>query len=620
MPRIKQSTIDEIRHRIPIEQVIGDYVALKKSGSTLKGLSPFSQEKTPSFVVNSEKGFYHCFSTSQGGDMFTFVQKLENLNFAESVEFIAKKFGIQVEYDYVGNEAQNSSLNKQILDMHEDAATWFSQQFFADNEQAQAIRKYWVEQRKMTLDDAKELRIGYAPVNSFELKKIFSAKKYDMRAILSSSIFVGREGERNMANVYPKFRGRMVIPICDIQGRVIGFTGRKTEFTPDNQAESGKYVNSRETDVFKKGNIAFNIHKAKSSMKEKDYCVIVEGQLDAIKMYTAGIKNTIATQGTALTDNHLMQIKRFCNRTVLLFDGDAAGIRANMKAISLCLKHELEPFIVPLPQGEDPDSFICKYGAEAMRQLVENKKKTAVSFAAQTLSGQAVEITAQKKGEIIFDIFEMLSQCKSKIILNEYLREVSLNFATSYVSVAKDFENFIEQKEKQKNPSSEEKNAQNKEKTTEKAEYKISSAQSDALIIALHCPDVGNLMAQAVDDEWIDMGKLSGKILMRLFGMFREGIEFDISEINNHFDSEAEKNAIYKILANDKIFIENPVKSANNCIKTIYKNHVLGEIEKANRMLVNENIEDTDKFFLLKRIADLKKKSQVPPKQIEEAD
>ena len=619
MPRIKQSTIDEIRHRISIDQVIGDYVALKKSGSTLKGLSPFSQEKTPSFVVNTEKSFYYCFSTSQGGDMFTFVQKMENLNFAESVEFIAKKYGVKVEYDYVGNEAQNASINKQILDMHEDAATWFSQQFFADNPQAEAIRTYWVQERKMSLEDAKELRIGYAPQNSFELKNIFKAKRYSMNAILNSSIFVGREGEQNMANVYPKFKGRMIVPICDIQGRVVGFTGRKTEFTPDVPAESGKYVNSKETDIFKKGNIAFNIHKAKTAMKEKDYCVIVEGQLDAIKMYTAGIRITIATQGTALTDTHLSQIKRFCNRVVLLFDGDTAGTRANMKAIGLCLKHELEPFVVPLPQEEDPDSYIRKYGADAMRELVENKKKTAVSFAAKTLSAQIGEITSQKKAEIIFDIFEMLSQCKSQIILNEYLRELSLNFATSYVLIAKDFESFIEKKNSE-NVNRIQSHTKQPQIEDSKKDYKISTAPADALIIALLHQDVGALMADAIDPEWIDTQKLSGKILMQLFGMYREGIEFEPEKIADYFELPQEKNAIYKILANSKILIENPVKSANNCIKTIYKNYISGEIEKANNQLVDENIDEAVRFSLLKRIADLKKKSRTPPKQIEEVD
>ena len=184
MPRIKQSSIETVRARVPIEQVVGEYVALKRSGSVLKGLSPFSHEKTPSFTVSPDKGLFYCFSTSQGGDMFDFVMKLENLNFAEAVEFVAKKFGIELEYDYSGAEVNNASLHKQLFEMHEDAATWFADQFFADNEQAQAIRKYWVEERKMTLDDAKRLRIGYAPVNSAELKRLFAKKRYTPEASL----------------------------------------------------------------------------------------------------------------------------------------------------------------------------------------------------------------------------------------------------------------------------------------------------------------------------------------------------------------------------------------------------------------------------------------------------
>ncbi len=615
MPRIKQSSIDEIKMKVPIETLIGGYVQLKKSGSIYKGLSPFSQEKTPSFTVDPNKSFYYCFSTSQGGDMFDFVQKMENLNFLESVEFIAKKFAITLEYDYTGKEVNNASQNKQIFDMHEDAATWFAEEFFADNEQAAAVRKYWLEERKMTLEDAKELRIGFAPQNSTGLKKIFVAKKYSVEAIAKSSIFIGREGERNFANYFPKFRGRMMIPICDIQGRVIAFTARKTQFTPDNPAESGKYVNSKETYIFKKGNVAFNLHKAKAEMKDKDYCVIVEGQLDAIKMYTAGIKNTIATQGTALTDNHLALIKRFCNRVVLLFDGDSAGIRANLKAIAMCLTHELEPFVVPLPEGEDPDSFIDANGAEKMRDLVENKRKTAVSYATQTLSKKAGELSAQKKGEIVKTIFEMLSRCNSSIILNEYLREVSTNLGITYTSIVEDYEKFAKEKTKQLSKPHENEN-QKKEEVA--VEYKISSAPADALIVALLHPDVGAMMAECIAPEWLEKNKLSTKILVKLFAMFKEGLEFNASKINEYFDSPAERNAIYKILANSKILIENPVKSANNCIKTIYKNYISGEIETANRNLVNPEIDEIAKISILKRVAELKKKSRTPPTQIVE--
>lgn len=619
MPRIKQSSIEAVRARVPIEQVVGEYVALKRSGSVLKGLSPFSHEKTPSFTVSPDKGLFYCFSTSQGGDMFDFVMKLENLNFAESVEFVAKKFGIELEYDYSGAEVNNASLHKQLFEMHEDAATWFADQFFADNEQAAAIRKYWVEERKMTLDDAKRLRIGYAPVNSTELKRLFAKKRYTPEAVVKSSIFSAREGERNFANFYPKFRGRLMIPICDIQGRVIAFTGRKTQFTPDNPSESGKYVNSHETEIFKKGNVVFNIHQAKNFIKQKDYCVLVEGQLDALRMFTAGIPNTVATQGTALTDNHLSQIKRFCNRVVLLYDGDAAGVRANLKAISMCLKHELEPFVVPLPEGEDPDSFIGKFGAEKMRELVENKKIGAITFAAKTLTAAAGEITAQKKGEIVSDIFAMIFNCKSSIVANEYLRETAANLGVSYVSLADDYDKFAKQslKAAQKQPA-DSAAADDGAPAPAKAEYKISTAPADALILALLRPEIGAAMAQVVQPEWLDQKKLSGRILTRLLAMYREGIEFEPSKIEEFFETSAEKNAIYKILANPKILIENPVKSANDCIKRIYKNHISVELEKVNAKITDPKIDEPSKLQLLKTVAELTKKSRMFPDLIEE--
>lgn len=623
MPIIKQSSIDDLRRKVPIEQVIGDYVALKKSGTILKGLSPFSHEKTPSFTVSPDKGLYYCFSTSQGGDMFSFIMNVESLNFIEAVEFIAKKFGIQLEYENAGDTVK-MSLRRQLLEMHELTAAWFCQQFFADNPEASAVRKYWVEERQMTLDDARELRIGYAPSNSNELKKLLFAKKFSPEAMAHSSILSARDGARNIADFFPRFRGRLMIPICNIQGQVIAFTGRKTEFTPDLPSESGKYVNSRETEIFKKGDVVFNLHKAKTAMKEKNYCVLVEGQIDAIKMFSAGIKNAVATQGTALTDNHLSLVKRFCNRAVLMYDGDAAGLKANLKAISMCFKHELEPFIAPLDGGDDPDSFIRKFGAEAMREKVENKKRTAISFAVDALLGRESEKTAQTKGEVARAVFEMISRCKSTVIINEYLRELSAHLGASYASVAKDFETFAAENAQNspkpdpyRNADAARSNAPSSD-ADDASGYKISTAPADALIIALLHPDIGAAMATTINPDWLDGKKLSAKILLKLFAIYKEGLDFDPSKVNEYFDTEKERNAVYKILANPKILIENPVKSANDCIKTIYKNYIDAEIKTVNEKLLDETVEESDKFKLLKRVADLKKLSTKAPRLIEE--
>ena len=614
MPKIKQSCIDEIRNRIPIEQVIGDYVSLKKSGSIYKGLSPFSNEKTPSFTVNPEKQFYYCFSTSQGGDVFKFIETVENLNFAEAVEFLGKKYGVQIEYDNNGRDAALQSVKKQLRDMHELAAAWFSEQLFADNEQAAAIRKYWVEERKMSLEDAKELRIGYAPDNSAGLKKLIFGAGFSLAAIADSSLFIAREGERNIANFHPKFRGRLMIPICDIQGQVIAFTARKTQFTPDIPAESGKYVNSRETEIFKKSNVVFNINKAKPFIKEKNYCVLVEGQIDAIKMYTAGIKNTVATQGTALTDNHLSLIKRFCDKVVLLYDGDNAGIGANMKAVSMCIKHELEPTVVPLPEGEDPDSFINTYGAQKMRDMVENGKKTAVSFAVKTLLSKAGELSPQKKGEIEFKIFEMLQNCNSAVILNEYLRELSANMGESFVSVADDYAKFAQKMQNMPRNSAE---TQTFDDAPEQ-KHMISSVSADTLYIALHYPETAEPLSRAINPEWLDKKKLSSVILGKLLAMYSEGIDFDPKRLDEYFDNERERNTVYKILANPKFLIENPAKYANDCIKTIYKNYIEREIKQTTQALADPSVDEAAKVALLKKAVDLKKMSLKAPIRIEE--
>lgn len=615
MPKIKQSCIDEIRAKIPIEQVIGDYVSLKKSGSIYKGLSPFSNEKTPSFTVNPEKQFYYCFSTSQGGDVFKFIQTIENLNFAEAIEFLGKKYGIAIEYDNNGRDAAVQSAKRQLLQMHEIAAEWFAGQFFADTPQAQAVRKYWVEERQMSLDDARELRIGYAPENSSELKKLIFGKGFALNIIADSSIFMAKEGERNPANFYPKFRGRLMIPICDIQGQVVGFTGRKTQFTPETPAESGKYVNSRETEIFKKSNIVFNINKAKPHIKQKGYCVMVEGQIDAIKMYSAGIKNTVATQGTALTDNHLSQIKRFCDKAVLLYDGDAAGIKADIKAISMCIKHDIEPMVVPLPDGDDPDSFIKAYGAEKMRELVENGKKTAVSFAVEKLAEAQRELTPQKKGEIESNIFQMLQSCTSAVILNEYLRQLASSLRVSLTSVLQDWTAFSEGKIA---PQKREIQKADEDGGGEPDSHLISSATADTLYLVLHYPQTAAPISQAIDPDWLNEKKLSCQILKKLIGLYSEGVEFDASRVDEFFDSPREQNAIYKILANPKFLIENPTKYANDCIKTIYKNYIDREIRDTTAKLADASVDAQDKVVLLKKVVDLKKMSLKVPNQIEE--
>ena len=311
MPLIKNSSIEEIKAKVRIEDLVSRYVQLKKVGANYRGLSPFKHEKTPSFYVYPDKNFYYCFSTSQGGDIFKFVQTKENMSFVEAAEFIADRFGIRLEYERGAKAGAGSSVRKQIFDINEDAAAYYSAEFFAKNPRAESVRNYWTQERKFTLENAKELRIGFSPTDAEGLKKILAKKNYSPDALRECGLFFARESEADLARFHPRFRGRLMIPISDGQGRVIAFTARKTEFTPSDIAyEEGKYVNSPETPVFKKNMTLFNFDRAKKEAERRGYFILAEGQLDTIRMYCSGLENTVASQGTAAGAEHFALMKR----------------------------------------------------------------------------------------------------------------------------------------------------------------------------------------------------------------------------------------------------------------------------------------------------------------------
>ena len=612
MPRIKKSCIEEIKARVSVYDVVSAYVNLRKSGSSYKGLSPFTNEKTPSFFVYPDKGFYYCFSTSQGGDIFEFIKIKENLSFYEAVEFIANRFSIKLEYED-GRGFAAPSRRKQLFDIHEDAANWYAEQFFADTPEAAEIRDYWVNERGFTLEDAKELRIGFAPANSDRLKNILQQKKYAPDAIVGSGIFSARDADTSIHNFYPRFRGRMMIPISDIQGRVIAFTARKTRFTPQIASEEGKYVNSRDTDIFKKNLVVFNMDKAKNAAREKNYCIVVEGQLDAIRMYCSGFKNTVATQGTAAGAEHFALIKRFANKVVLLFDGDKAGRHAALRVIPICFKAELEPFVAVIPNGEDPDSMIKNHGIEAMRELVENKKCTALTFAAKEILADNLNPTPQDRLSAMHSLFEIIGNCPSKVLRDDYLREVSNALMCDLKSVIQDYRQW---KETSPRPFKSEVSPPKKHENV--SQGMLTNAISDALMVSLHYENVAEGLAQIIRDIWIADGSIEGKVLARLLALYREGVEFNLSEIDTFFDAAEEKNLIYKINTEQYSKIDNPIKYANEAVKKIYRNFLSKEIDILNKKLSEVDMSDEkQKLEILKKISKLRKESKQPPAQIE---
>lgn len=618
MPIIKASSVEEVRTRVSVYDIVSRYVSLKKVGANFRGLSPFKNEKTPSFYVYPDKNFYYCFSTSQGGDIFKFIQVKENLSFGEAIEFIADRFGINLEYESGGKNAAPSSLRKQLFDINEDAAQYYAEQFFADNEQAEKIRQYWTQERKFSLDDAKKLRIGFAPTDATELKKILSKKNYSPDAIRDCGIFFSKETDTDLRRFHPRFRGRLIIPIADSQGRTIAFTARKTEFTPsDISYEEGKYVNSPETAIFKKNMTLFNLDKAFKMAREKKYFIIVEGQLDTIRMYCSGFENTVASQGTAAGAEHFSLMKRFADKVVLLFDGDSAGQHAALRVIPICFAANIEPFVAVLKNDEDPDSMIAAHGIDAMRELVENRKLPALTFAAKTILSQNPSPSPLDKRNAMLELFEMLNGCTSAVLRDDYLREIASDLNLDILSVISDYRNFARTPKYKAIGGQDSENPKNGEsEIKDEKEYRgmLTNAIYDALFVSLHFHNVAEALSQIIQDLWIDGNATENRTLKKLLAITREGLDFSRDSINDMFDDDDEKNLIYRLYTTDKSAIENPVKYANNCIEKIYKNFLSKEIEKLNQQLKSSDKQD---FEILRKISKLRRNLMTPPAQVE---
>lgn len=336
---------EEVRSRLDIEAVIGEYVQLKRAGRNWKGLSPFSSEKTPSFIVSPEKGIWHDFSSNQGGDVFTFVMLVEGLDFRGALEHLARKAGVDLgQFETKSGSRGLAEKKKKLLAMHESAATFYQRHLLA-NEAA----KNYVKKRGFNAVVVHDFRLGYSPGDGHSLKNFLMKKGYSEYEI--------REGGLLSARGQDMFRDRLMIPLADGQGQVIGFTARLLADKPN----APKYLNTPQTLLYDKGRHVYALHLAKEAIRKNDSSVLVEGNLDVISSHQVGVKQVVATAGTALTEAHVKILSRLCSQIRLGFDGDKAGVAATERAIPIVGRFGVELSVVTLPADvKDPDELIQK--------------------------------------------------------------------------------------------------------------------------------------------------------------------------------------------------------------------------------------------------------------------
>jgi DNA primase len=360
MGSIPTEVIEQVAAANDIVEVIGSYFPLKRAGSTWKALCPFHQEKSPSFTVNPQRQIFKCFGCGVGGSVFRFVMDYEHVDFPTSVRRLAARAGIPVIEDRSSSveEDRQHEARRALLKLHAAAAVWF-QENLLKREWAASAREY-LKKRGLTTEVAKSWQLGFAPESWDACLKWALGQGYRRGTILQSGLVKLRDEERPESEVYDRFRGRLMFPICNDVGEVIAFSGRI--LTSD--TESAKYLNSPETPLFRKGSILFGLHKTKRGLIEADCAIVCEGQLDLITLFEAGLTNVVAPQGTAFTEGQARILKRYVNEVVLCFDADKAGQKAAERSLEPLLENNLVVRVAEMPPGEDPDSLVRKEGVE----------------------------------------------------------------------------------------------------------------------------------------------------------------------------------------------------------------------------------------------------------------
>jgi DNA primase len=435
--KVTDHVIEEIRARVDIVELIGARMTLKKAGGTFKGCCPFHNEKTPSFNVNPVKQFYHCFGCGEHGDIFTFLMKQDGLSFMDAVRTLADRAGVAItqEVDY---NAQNRNL---LYAIHAELAAFY-QRCLKQTQEAEIARRY-LSSRKLSEEVVALFGIGYAPERPHDVLLQWGKKySYSPEQLVAAGILTPPNKPDRPDDYYDRFRGRLMFPICDRQGRVVAFSARLLK----ERKNTGKYVNSPETDIFTKSRVLYALDKAAAKIVKhpRREAIICEGQIDVIRCHSAGFETAVASQGTAFTKEHVSLLKKHADSVVLVFDGDSAGRKAALRTGALFLEEEVPVRVAVLPTGDDPDSIIRDKGPDVFRELLENAQSitTFQIESLRQLETQPDSIDALNR--VTRDVLDMLAACPGAVLRSRLLQEASALLHIPYSALEDDLEKHRE--------------------------------------------------------------------------------------------------------------------------------------------------------------------------------
>ena len=570
---IAKSTIEKVFESSRVEEVIGDFVQLKKSGSNYKGLSPFTEERTPSFMVSPAKQIWKDFSSGKGGTAVTFLMEHEHFTYPEAIKYLAKKYNIEVE------ETQKTSEQK-LEDSERESMyliTEFAKEHFKNNltnsEEGKSIGMSYFKEREFSEDIIDKFQLGYSFNKSNQFSEKALAKGYKLDFLEKTGLTIVKDKEN-----IDRFKGRVIFPILSMSGRVLGFGGR----TLKSSKNIAKYINSPESLIYNKSKVLYGIFQAKQSIVKEDNCFLVEGYTDVIKLYQKGIKNVVASSGTALTENQIRLISRLTKNITVLFDGDSAGSRAALRGIDIILEQGMNVRICNLPEGEDPDSFANSKQTDELILFLKDNSKDFIKYKASLLVDQA-DKDPVKKAAVIRNMVESISKINDQIQKEIYIKECSSIMGISeqvlYSTLAQ-----IQKKEFKKDIKDSKENfdsfsivkPENKNKEINIL-YELEKKIIEILLL------YGNNV-EDFDDE-IEKEDENGKLVLSTINRpakVFEKIYMDLHEDEMEFSNENFRNIYYKII---ECYNENKEISNEKLLNTLPKEL---ELEVTNIMMNDE--------------------------------
>ena len=587
MPLIQRRCIEEIRRRVNLYDVVSPYVNLRKAGSQWRGLSPFTEEKSPSFFIHPEKNVFKCYSSGHAGDIFRFVQIKENLSFNEAIESLARQFNIPLEYESGGASTETLSLRKELFEIHEITKGYYQHHFNKEDENGAWIRQYWQNERKFSLEIAKEFEIGLAPPDPRPLLEHLIKKKFSLDALKNCGLFYAKEHEKNPHNLRPRFRGRLMIPIQDVQGRTIAFTARVLPLTPKNDPTlEAKYVNSPETPIFSKSHILFGLERARKEITEQTAFILVEGQLDVIRCHEKGLKTAVAPQGTSITESQLALIRRYTTHAQCVMDGDSAGKKAAFRLLPMALKMGLEVEFLQLEAGNDPDSFLEQHGPEGYKTLAQ-RAQGSMEFAVKILAPKGMASSASEKTHAFEQIFGFFNGIDSLSFAEANLKKVG-NLLGLY-------EYTIDRELAKIKLSPQKTNSIDNQKDNKSPSAKLTTAEYQLLLMIFHNDSLARPIADAIDPQWVDTHTLHGRLLNRFLGEIKEELWKGTESIDSCLENDKERNCVYGLLTEEAPF-EDDIHAANACIQSLFTHFYKNKQQALTQAIAGASQADSQKI------------------------